>query len=168
MALRRWFRFHLSTAIVLMVVAWPLLAGFAVLTNRTARNYDVVTISGSEPCVETGWPLRYYDGPDDPESRLPQKWNYPALAFDLLLRLFALYIVGFVCEWLIYRPVRVLTAPGIEEAEGYVHLLKSHGIKAFLKEAANHSPPARSFEVWLAEACDFPRAKGILRNLPGA
>jgi hypothetical protein len=103
MALRRWFRFHLSTALVLMVIAWPLLAGFAVIANSTDRRYEVVTLAGRERCEEIGWPFRYYDGPIDEDSKLSQRWDYFALTFDLLLRLAALYAVGFACEWLTCR-----------------------------------------------------------------
>lgn len=97
----RWFQFHLSTAIILMFCAWPLLGFFTYLNHKPQDEKIVVTTTGSWMTLKEGWPFIFYDGPQDPNSKLPSTWYWAALAIDVAIALFLFYCLAQLCEYYI-------------------------------------------------------------------
>jgi len=105
--MKKWFRIHLSTALILSLLAWPLLAGFLYLSRSTEQTTPLVTATGvGVLSYDWGWPLRCCTTFDP--ALLPPDWNYSALAIDVLIPLAVLWAISRVCEFRIARYERRL------------------------------------------------------------
>lgn len=100
--MKKWFRIHLSTALILSVVAWPLFAGFLYLSRSAWETTPLITPAGVGVFAWTwGWPSHCYTSYDPPI--LPAKWNYGALAIDMAIPLAVLWLISRLCEYRIAR-----------------------------------------------------------------
>jgi hypothetical protein len=97
---RRWFQYHLSTAVVVMFVASAFL-----LANLTPRRY------GSQPDdIGYGWPAvlterSMHDDPFGPADLFPWWW-YAVFAIDVLMPIVSMMFAAITTEWLIQRKER--------------------------------------------------------------
>ena len=99
---RKRFQIHLSTAMVMMLVA-----GALIWANITARLGLVEGKKGREWFVVSyGWPLgavhRVAFWYEDNEEYPPRIW-VPGVVVDIAVALAILFAVWFFCEWLIRR-----------------------------------------------------------------
>jgi len=109
---RPWFRFHLSTCIVLMFVAGALLGG-----NLVLREVTFTDASGGEVTEYSdryhGWPLpclgyyvqTYYGSSGDPSvsNAWESDWIPSGLLVNVAVALALLTAVGFLLEWRVRR-----------------------------------------------------------------
>lgn len=110
---RRWFRFHLTTAILMMLLAGAL--SWANSRMRPVENSggivvpeDIVADGGLG--MQWGWPLCFYE-------RIPPEWSpwstpyeswltgfyWQALAWDILIAVAILLGAAFLCEAILRR-----------------------------------------------------------------
>lgn len=83
----RWFRFHLGTAIVMMIAA-------SVILGLNVKHDYVVDWKG-RPIYGYGWPLPCYTTAYDRET---YEWLFGKLAFDALTACLLLGVIAVVLE----------------------------------------------------------------------
>ena len=100
---RRWFQFHLSTAIVLMFVAggllWLNMRPPTQWLEKDGLNQQLVCCRGS------GWPVAktaYYGGVPPPKNWEKEvQVNAGVICANAFLAGLMLLLTGMVCEWLL-------------------------------------------------------------------
>jgi len=97
---RRWFRIHLSTAIVLMFVAGAVL--WANTIPQDGGYYQLFYPPEMFVKRAFGFPLKFLIVSDVHSGM----WNYGALTANIVAALTILSAVTFVCEWRIRREAR--------------------------------------------------------------
>ncbi len=109
-ARRRWFQFHLSTAIVLMFVAAGLLWINVRIDPATIVHLPYIppdsNVTFSPPLGVAdcrGWPWYFHMKPDVMSW---YEWHYGPLLGDAAVVLAILVAVAFLCEWRIRRRER--------------------------------------------------------------
>ena len=92
---RRWFQFHLSTAVVLMIAAagllWVNVVKHFAITATGLRIYSLL--------YWYGWPIRFLEEMPDGSHQI----FWPALVVDLAAGLSILFVVAYVCEFIARR-----------------------------------------------------------------
>jgi len=114
---RSWFQIHLSTAVVLMVVA-----GVLLWANVVDVSFDNVRVFRPYEHVEgIGWPLPlytdpagdvYWSGPPEYyEQIMLRNWEYSNILINLFTALAILTAVAVGCEGWVRRRARCLGSP---------------------------------------------------------
>jgi hypothetical protein len=110
----RFWQFHLSTAIILSIVAAVIL--FLNIRMRQTDELFEHDNGGSSIEDRCGWPFAIYrtipewliqaeeaDGQSEWSQHIKDNWSYSAIAANLLVGTTILFVVLVSCEWLIRR-----------------------------------------------------------------
>ncbi len=105
---RGWFQFHLSTAIVVVLMAGGLM-GANLLPQSVLEYQGCLSDGGAYDILGFGWPAYYlYTFGEEKTSTLRvEHWSYLALAIDLAILLILLAGTCFVWEWQVARRKRI-------------------------------------------------------------
>jgi hypothetical protein len=100
---RRWFRFHLLTAVLMMVTAGG-------MVGANSIRHTSPELLASPFTVGYGWPEIALSRPDDEfiqmfeDIRVPTRaWNKGAIVVNVLVAVLVISVAGFLCESLLRR-----------------------------------------------------------------